>query len=254
MVKMTGSAEIAAMATRAPAVNRAAALLRLLGSSHEPMRMTTIARELDMTPSTCQHILRALVDEGFVSVDGKRYGLALGVVALAKDILSGGPSLQVIQQELQDIADAFDVTTCVLQRDFQDRMTVIAAAYGDNVYGIQLDIGRRVPAFIAALGRCVAAQSGLSVASLRRRFSSLIWEQPPTFEDWMQQIQSALVAGVGEDHGNYMRGYSVFACPIYEGDRITRGISTICATEQLDADETERLIGQMRAAAARLST
>src|SRR5690625_5651760 len=52
--------------TRAPAATRAAAVLKLLGNVSEPLGVNAVARELDVVPSSCLHVLRALHDEGLV--------------------------------------------------------------------------------------------------------------------------------------------------------------------------------------------
>ena len=55
--------------SKAPAISRAAAVLRLLGKSDRPLALQAIARELGLVPSTCLYVLRALVAEEFVSFD-----------------------------------------------------------------------------------------------------------------------------------------------------------------------------------------
>ena len=55
-----------------PAVTRAVAILRLLGSAKTPMGMKAIAQELGLVPSTALHILRALVAEELVAVDAAK--------------------------------------------------------------------------------------------------------------------------------------------------------------------------------------
>ena len=72
--------------SKAPAISRAAAVLRLLGKSDQPIALGTIARELGLVPSTCLYVLRALVAEELVSFepDTKRYALASGVLTLAR--------------------------------------------------------------------------------------------------------------------------------------------------------------------------
>src|SRR5271170_8455218 len=78
--------ERAVKASKAPAISRAAAVLRLLGKSDGPLGVQSIARELGLVPSTCLHVLRALVAEEFVSFDPdiKRYSLEAGVLTLAR--------------------------------------------------------------------------------------------------------------------------------------------------------------------------
>src|ERR1700719_2052262 len=72
--------------SKAPAISRAAAVLRLLGKSDTPLGVQSIARELGLVPSTCLHVLRALVAEEFVAFDPdtKRYTLEAGVLTLAR--------------------------------------------------------------------------------------------------------------------------------------------------------------------------
>ena len=68
-------------ASKAPAISRAVAVLRLLGSAAEPWGMQAIARELGMVPSTCHYVLRALLAEELISFDPitKRYAAEVGV-------------------------------------------------------------------------------------------------------------------------------------------------------------------------------
>src|SRR3546814_18562770 len=72
--------------SKAPAISRAASLLRRLGKSNVPLSLQAIARELGLVPSTCLYVLRALVAEEFVAFDAdtKRYSLEAGVLTLAR--------------------------------------------------------------------------------------------------------------------------------------------------------------------------
>src|SRR5271155_4387545 len=77
---------LAVEASKAPAISRAAAVLRLLGKSDTPLGVQSIARELGLVPSTCLYVLRALVAEELVAFDPdtKRYSLEAGVLTLAR--------------------------------------------------------------------------------------------------------------------------------------------------------------------------
>ncbi|MBM0204693.1 helix-turn-helix domain-containing protein [Micromonospora sp. STR1s_5] len=75
-----------------PAVTRAASILRVLARSEAPLGVQAIARELKLVPSTCLHILRALVAEELVAFDPdtKRYRLDVGILSLARHLLKKG--------------------------------------------------------------------------------------------------------------------------------------------------------------------
>ena len=78
-------------AHRAPAVARAATVLRLLAGEAAGLGVSEIARRVGLVPSTCLHVLRALVEEGFVDFDAEGRLVALEVLQatrrLPKDAL-----------------------------------------------------------------------------------------------------------------------------------------------------------------------
>src|SRR5260370_41489586 len=98
--------------SKAPAISRAAAVLRLLGKSDTPLGVQSIARELALVPSTCLHVLRALVTEEFVSFDAdtKRYSLEAGVLTLPRHWLRRNRFTDLAQPVLDRLGEAFAVT------------------------------------------------------------------------------------------------------------------------------------------------
>src|ERR1700691_5239286 len=98
-------------ARKAPAVTRAIAILRLLGKSSEPLGVNAVARELDLIPSTCLHILRVLVTEELVAFDpeSKHYSLDEGIVAIARSVLRRNSFASVVQQGLDQLSQRYGV-------------------------------------------------------------------------------------------------------------------------------------------------
>src|SRR5438105_10916517 len=102
----------AVKASKAPAISRAAAVLRLLGKSATPLGVQAIARELGLVPSTCLYVLRALIAEEFVSfdTDTKRYSLEAGVLTLARHWLTRNRFNDLAQPVLDRLGQTFGVT------------------------------------------------------------------------------------------------------------------------------------------------
>src|SRR5579864_8829889 len=102
----------AVKSSKAPAISRAAAVLRLLGKSDSPLGVQSIARELGLVPSTCLHVLRALVTEEFVAFDPdtKRYSLEAGVLTLARHWLRRNRFNDLAQPMLDRLSSTYDVT------------------------------------------------------------------------------------------------------------------------------------------------
>ncbi|HKN09800.1 MAG TPA: IclR family transcriptional regulator [Pseudomonadota bacterium] len=204
-------------ASKAPAISRAAAVLRLLGRSDAPLGVQSIARELHLVPSTCLHVLRALVAEEFVSFDPetKRYSLEAGVLTLARHWLRRNRFNDLAQPVLDRIGRTFDVTMLGVHIVGLDHIIVVAVSQSGHSFQLSAQIGSRFPALISATGRCIAAFGDHSEAELEARFRTLRWDEPPTFEEWKAQVRQTRAQGFALDAGNYISGVTVIAAPVW---------------------------------------
>jgi len=207
----------AVKSSKAPAISRAAAVLRLLGKSNAPLGVQSIARELGLVPSTCLHVLRALVAEEFVSFDAdtKRYALEAGVLTLARHWLRRNPFNDLAEPVLDRIGQAFDVTTIGVQIVGLEHIIVVAASQSGHNFQLSTQIGSRFPALISATGRCIAAFGGHPESDLRERFKTLRWDEPPTFDQWQEEVRQTGAQGFAVDAGNYISGVTVVAAPVW---------------------------------------
>lgn len=203
--------------SKAPAIARAAAVLRLLGKSDAPLGLQPIAQELGLVPSTCLYVLRALVAEEFVSFDPetKRYSLEAGVLTIARHWLRRNRFNDLAQPVLDRISQAYDVTAIGVHVVGLDHIVVVAVSQSGNDLQISAQIGSRFPATISATGRCIAAFGGHSEAALEARFKTLRWDDPPTLEEWKAQIKQTRLRGFAVDEGHYISGVTVIAAPVW---------------------------------------
>jgi DNA-binding IclR family transcriptional regulator len=205
-------------ASKAPAISRAAAVLRLLGKSDAPLGVHSIARELGLVPSTCLHVLRALVAEEFVSFDPdtKRYSLEAGVLTLARHWLRRNRFTDLVQPVLDRIGETFDVTVLGVHIVGLDHIIVVAVSQSGQSFQLSTQVGSRFPALISATGRCIAAFGDHSEAELEARFKTLRWDEPPTLDEWKAQVSRTRVQGFAVDAGNYISGVTVVAAPVWK--------------------------------------
>jgi DNA-binding IclR family transcriptional regulator len=203
--------------SKAPAISRAAAVLRLLGKSDTPLGVQGIARELGLVPSTCLYVLRALVAEELLSFDAdtKRYSLEAGVLTLARQWLRRNPFNDLAQPALDRISKKFDVTMLGVQIVGLEHMIVVAVSQSGNNFQLSTQVGSRFPALISATGRCIAAFGDHSQDELEARFKTLRWDAAPTLEQWQQQIKQTRSKGFAVDAGNYISGVTVVAAPVW---------------------------------------
>lgn len=246
---------------QAPAVARAAAVLRVLADAGEGLGVNEVARRSGLVPSSSLHILRALTEEGLAAFDepSKRYSLGLGLLTLAHDMLGHNPFSTRVQPELQLLANQHRATAIAVQLDERERMVVVAVAQAPTLLQIQVGVGSRFPAYISATGRCIAAWSNLSEAQLKRRFETLKWQSPPSFAQWLREVNQARRDGFAIDAGHYINGFTVIAAPLimpppHKSDQAPRqAIAVVCVSEQLDIERRQALAEQTRDAAARVA-
>jgi len=234
------------------AVSRAAGILRHLGRNQEPMGVNRIARDLGLIPSTVLHILRTLAHEDLVVFDPntKRYNLGVGVLGIARNMLSGSGFVQAAQGHLETIVRAFDVTAVAVELDSHDHMVVAALARSRLDLSIHVNIGSHFPALISATGRCIAAQCNWDRAELAARFAKLRWQNPPPFETWLDEIAAARRDGYAMDDGNYIRGIIVLAALIHQpAFAPSRAVVAVGLGEQLDDSRRGDLARKLRGAA-----
>ncbi|TDW64867.1 IclR family transcriptional regulator [Novosphingobium sp. PhB55] len=210
--------EDAVRASKAPAIARAAAILRLLGKRGTPMGVQAIARELNLVPSTCLYVLRALVTEDLVAFDAdtKRYALDAGVLTLARAWLRRDQFNDLAQPILDRVAREFGLTTLGVQIFGLDHIIVTAMSQSGQNFQLSTQVGSRFPALVSATGRCIAAFGDHEIADLKPRFEALRWDEAPSWEDWCAQVTEARESGVAVDAGHYIAGVTVIAAPVWK--------------------------------------
>jgi DNA-binding IclR family transcriptional regulator len=208
----------AVSASKAPAISRAAAVLRLLGESDAPQGVHSIARDLGLVPSTCFNVLRTLVAEELVSFDenAKRYSLGPGVLTLARHWLRRNRFSQLAQPHLDRIGQEFEVTVVGAQIVGLDHIVIVAASQSASDIQLSAHIGSRFPALTSATGRVIAAFGDHPEAELQAKFEGTPWDNPLSYDEWKAQVERTRAQGFGVDEDNYISGLTVVSAPVWE--------------------------------------
>lgn len=239
-----------------PAVTRSVAILRLLARSDQELGVNAIARELAIVPSTCLHILRALVAEELVAFDPvtKLYRLDAGVLTLARRALRQDGFARLAQVELDALSARFGVTAIGVRVIGLQHMIVVAISRSDMTLRLHVDVGSRFPALISATGRCLAAFGGYPDFDIERAFRALRWDAAPRYEAWADEVEATRRRGYGIDRGNYIRGITITAAPVIgiEG-RMTHALVAVALSEQTNTAGSTALAAEIKAAAGRVT-
>ncbi|MEZ5744590.1 MAG: IclR family transcriptional regulator C-terminal domain-containing protein [Sphingomonadaceae bacterium] len=242
--------------SKAPAIARAAAILRLLGKSRTPMGVQAIARELELVPSTCLYVLRALVEEELVAFDPdtKRYSLDAGLLTLARQWLGRDKFTDLAQPVLDRMSREFGLTMLGVQIFGLDRIVVTAMSQSSQNFQLSTQVGNRFPALVSATGRCIAAFGNHPVEDLKPRFEQLRWDEAPSWREWLEQVEDTRAQGTAVDAGNYIAGVTVVAAPVWKAPgRLSHALVAIGIGNSVRGENLADLQTTLRISAASLS-
>ena len=160
------------MARRAPAVERAAAVLNLL-AAHPQQRYTLseIARDLTLNKATLHAILGALTDEGYLVRDpaAKSYALGPALVALGNSAVSTYPAAECAVPEMRALTDELGLD-CVASAAISGEIVILARAGVPRPFGVYIQAGQRLP-LAPPLGAVFVA-----------------WSDDATIERWISKL------------------------------------------------------------------
>jgi len=165
--------------------------------------------------SSCLHILRELTAANFVAyaADKKLYVLGSGILSLARQLTQRNPFVQLSQPVLNRLSREFDVGASAQERGSDRYLLVVATASvlpGDFVTpGAQTALAL----FTSASGRLIAGCNGFSDAELRHHFSRARWQDPPGFDEWLEQVRAVRRRGYALDEGQFRKGITAIAAP-----------------------------------------
>jgi DNA-binding IclR family transcriptional regulator len=242
--------------SRAPALSRAMAVLRILGESPTPLGVQAIARELGLVPSTCFYLLKALAAEELVvfDADTKRYSVGPGVLTLAQYWFRRHRFPELAQPHLDRIGKAFDATVVGAQIVGLDHVVIVAVSQTTAHIHFSTHIGSRFPGLTSATGRCVAAFGGYSEAELEAQFRQAPWDNAPDFHEWMRQVAETRARGYALDEGQYLSGITVVSAPVWETPgKLTHTLVAIGLSGTLQRKGLPELEAELLAAARSLS-
>jgi len=184
------------------------AVVRYLSAAAMPVGVSRIARDLGLHSSTCFNLLKTLVHERLVSFDEatKTYRIGLGLVELAKGALETASYARMAHPHLEAIAATHRVTATLWHCASDERVVLVDRADNNATMRVHMNVGQRLPMYISALGRSIAAHSGLTKPEMRRHLDALRWDDPPSFDTYMRGVEEAAKKGYAIDVGSYVKG------------------------------------------------
>lgn len=239
------------------ALSSGLAVLRYLVEARTAVGVSRIARDLALNPSTCFNLLKTLVHEGLAVFHEptKTYSVGLGLLALAKGTLEEISYIAMLRPHLREVATHHGVTCTLWHVTSGERVVLVDRADNEAAIRVHMSIGQRLPMYIAALGRCMAAHSDLTPAELRSRFENLRWQDSLTFDAYLAGVEEARRRGYAVDRGRYFKGVTTVSSAVLDAlKKPLMAISAVGIGAQMSEARIKALGEDLRGRAARISS
>ena len=204
-----------------PAATRTLRILRFLAGQPEPVPLDRIARACTLPRSTAYHLLRAMIEEGFVVplADEHRYGLGVAAFEVGSGFSRQEPLQRISRRTLTDLVDRTGQSAHLAVLHGRDVVYVVE----ERARGrppLVTDVGVRLPAHLTASGRAIL--SALPAAQVRA-----LYPDPTAFVDrhgtgprTLSALRSLLSdtrrRGYATEEGEVTPGFASVAAPVLD--------------------------------------
>ena len=198
-------------------VRNAIDIIRMLSRNASGRKLTDISRELEINSSTCHSILKTLVSEGILHFDSgsKIYRTADGLLAMVGPVIASASIDQIFRESMSTLSNQYGITTSLWKTVNPERIELVACISSSQNMSIQMRLGQRMPRWVGAAGRVMAAFSKLSNEDLRKRFPDLKWQTSITFDQYIAQVQETRDKGFSIDRGDFASGVLTVGAPVW---------------------------------------
>jgi DNA-binding IclR family transcriptional regulator len=237
-----------------PAATRTLRVLRFLASQPEPTSLDRIMRACGLARSTAYHLLRAMIEEGFVVhlPDEHRYGLGVAAFEVGSGYTRQEPLQRISRRLLADLADRTGQSAHLAVLHGRDVLYVVEERAPGRP-PLVTDVGVRLPAHLTASGRAVLA--ALPAAQVRALYpdAQAFVDRHGTGPRTLSQLRTLLAdtrqRGYAVEEGEVTPGLSSVASPVL--DHNAHPVAGLALTFA-DGD-TQGLAGAVRLTAQALS-
>ncbi|UCG25214.1 MAG: IclR family transcriptional regulator [Chloroflexota bacterium] len=239
-------------------VERAMAILRSFTEAEPELRVTELARRLDLHKSTVSRILATLQKGSLVSrnPESGKYRLGLGLIGLAGVALGRLDVRGVAQPYLNNLV-AFTQETVNISVIEGNACVNIERARSPQPIRYEGWIGRRTPLHCTAAGKALLANLPDRERSLRLalplvKYTSQTITDNQTLVEVLKEIR---LQGYAIVHEEFEEGFSAIASPIYNHEgQVVAAVSVSGPTYRMGPGTVESFINPLQETAQTIST
>lgn len=182
----------------------------------------------------------------------KTYQLGIGLAEILGGVIAMSP-FQLIQPELDRLSDSSG-GMAVLWRKVDTDWVAVARGRMTTAVRVETEMGLHLPLYAGAIGRMVAARQKLSNAKLKTVYQGLVFESPPPWEEYQQQVQKAQASGWALDDSQTYHGVTGVASLIIDANQAPQfGISMVFLTYRRQIEVLQAVGADLKITCQRIS-
>lgn len=133
------------------------AVIEVFDERNQKLTISQVAERVGLERATARRCLLTLVRLGYAEYDGKFFALTPRMLRLGYAYLSSTPFVSIVQPFLEELAQKLGETCAVAKLDGKEIVYLARAIDSAKVLTISRNVGGRLPAFCASLGRVILA-------------------------------------------------------------------------------------------------
>lgn len=243
---------------RVPALQRGLQLLAQFSRDQRALTGAELSRRLGLPRASVFRILQTLEQMGFVERvgEGAHYKLGMAVLRLGFEFLASMELTELGRPVIDDLSATTGLSAHLVVRDGRE-VVFIAKSVGRSLIFNSIQIGARLPAHATVLGRVLLASLSIDeLAALYRGVELFAYttQTPTTLAALQSLIDEDAERGYGVSQGGFESAISTIAAPVFDSHhRASAAVSVTVPAQQVDAQQLDGLVVQVRQAAQRLS-
>jgi len=239
-------------------IDRAFDILEILSGERDGLGVTEIGNRLGLHKSTVHRILGSMVKRGYIEKTKDRglYKVGLKLVEISSVYLNSVELKTEARPYLTDLMYKLGQPVHLATLDGSD-VVYIDKVQQENSIRLYSQIGRRVPGYCSALGKCLL--SGLADVDMENRISHMNFVEYTRYtiqnkEDLIRQIMDARKNGWAIDDEEHEMGVRCVAAPIYDyRGKVVAAVSVTASVDVFTMDRMDEFVGNVKKAANEIS-
>lgn len=234
-----------------PAVEKAVLLLGRLGKSKRGATQAELAKELEITPSTCYRIIQTLLRHDWIAkLPGNRYDLSGGMLSAAMKLAGRASRFEAAQPLLEALSAKIGLSCKLSIRQGAEQMTILRAE-SPRPMAVSGKVGSRFPLVEGSVGAALLrADAEADILALAAECREDVPERQRP-ELTLRRIAEIKAKGFCLNSGASRWKVAAMSVPVMEVDgQVAAALTLLGFDDDFPADKLDALAAQATATAA----